>query len=362
MNGSAKVFLLANGGNLSAMKETPYKAEDVLQEYLTRYPDLLPGDQINPDNPCRWLLICREMGVPGEEDAADRWSLDHLFVDQDGIPTFVECKRSSDTRVRREVVAQMLDYAANATQYWPMEKLRQSAAETAQRNGQDLDTVLLDSFSIEDPEEIEAFWQKVEDNLKEGQIRLVFVSDSIPRELRRIVEFLDNQMERTQVLAVEIKQFIGEGARVIAPRVLGTPKATIEPTTGRKPPLTPEKFFAQCDPLAKPFFEKMLEEAKTRSWVIYWGSSGFSVKPPDWQRATMYGYISGYFNPHLHEAWPMEPAARENIRRQLLAVAPFRESGKYTLEMKLNQDNLPKAFAALDLLFAEIEKMVASDR
>jgi len=48
-----------------------------------------------------------------------RWDLadgvlDHLLLDQDGIPTFVECKRASDTRIRREVVAQMLDYAATA--------------------------------------------------------------------------------------------------------------------------------------------------------------------------------------------------------------------------------------------------------
>lgn len=41
-----------------------------------------------------------------------RWSLDHLVVDQDAVPTFVEVKRASDTRARREVMAQMLDYAA----------------------------------------------------------------------------------------------------------------------------------------------------------------------------------------------------------------------------------------------------------
>jgi hypothetical protein len=41
------------------------------------------------------------------------WSLDHLVVDQDAVPTFVEVKRASDTPARREVVAQMLDYAAN---------------------------------------------------------------------------------------------------------------------------------------------------------------------------------------------------------------------------------------------------------
>ena len=33
-------------------------------------------------------------------------------LDQDAIPTLVKVERSSDTRVRCEVVGQMLDYAA----------------------------------------------------------------------------------------------------------------------------------------------------------------------------------------------------------------------------------------------------------
>jgi hypothetical protein len=70
------------------------------------------------------LLIAREVPIPDEMDGAARLSLDHLFVDQDSIPTLVECKRSTDTRTRREVVAQMLDYAANATEYLAIESIR----------------------------------------------------------------------------------------------------------------------------------------------------------------------------------------------------------------------------------------------
>ena len=54
------------------------------------------------------------MGIPGDEDGGGRWSLDHLFLDQDANPTLVEVKRSTDTRIRREVVGQVLDYVANA--------------------------------------------------------------------------------------------------------------------------------------------------------------------------------------------------------------------------------------------------------
>jgi hypothetical protein len=69
-------------------------------------------------------LVSREVAVPSEEDGHDRWSLDHLFLDNEAVPTLVEVKRRRDTRIRREVVGQMLDYAANAVVYWPVERLR----------------------------------------------------------------------------------------------------------------------------------------------------------------------------------------------------------------------------------------------
>jgi hypothetical protein len=45
-------------------------------------------------------------------------------VDRDAVPTFVEVKRASHTRARREAVAQMLDYAANGSLFWAPEQLR----------------------------------------------------------------------------------------------------------------------------------------------------------------------------------------------------------------------------------------------
>ena len=86
--------------------------EQELQDILEKNLDLLPGDQINPDNPRRWLLIKREMSVQDHNSGQDRWSIDFFLVDQDGVPTFVECKRFNDTRSRREVIGQLLEYAA----------------------------------------------------------------------------------------------------------------------------------------------------------------------------------------------------------------------------------------------------------
>jgi hypothetical protein len=113
---------LRQGSALVAMHETPYDTEAVLQKLIAEHPQVLAGDAVAADD-SPWLLVRREAGVADAAEATARWSLDHLFLDAAGIPTLVEVKRSSDTRLRREVVAQMLDYASNAA-HWTAETLR----------------------------------------------------------------------------------------------------------------------------------------------------------------------------------------------------------------------------------------------
>ena len=98
------------------------------------------------------------------------WSLDHLFIDQEGIPTLVEVKRSSDTRIRREVVGQMLDYAANAVVYWPVEDLRARFESRCDNVDERPDEVL--SEFLNQTLEIGEFWLQVKTNLQAGRIHL----------------------------------------------------------------------------------------------------------------------------------------------------------------------------------------------
>jgi hypothetical protein len=114
---------LRHGGDLVEMVEEPYEAEALLQELLERHPALLTGDD-SPVAGGEWLLVRREASVVLGTEGGPRGWLDHLFVDGEGIPTLVEVKRSSDSRVRREVVGQMLDYAANAAAGWRDNALR----------------------------------------------------------------------------------------------------------------------------------------------------------------------------------------------------------------------------------------------
>ena len=216
---SGGIFLLRGEDNLVRMTEAPYDSEDVLQELLAKFPDLLAGDQLVGGEPRRWILVDREAALPDSEDAAGRWSVDHLFLDQDAVPTLVEVKRSSDTRIRREVVGQLIDYAANAVVYWPIETLRATFVSRLAREGGDPDVELVAVLGSD--ADAEAYWDQAGANLKAGRIRLVFVADEIPRELRRVVEFLNEQMG-AEVIAIEVKQYVGpEGLRTLVPRVIG---------------------------------------------------------------------------------------------------------------------------------------------
>ena len=138
------IFIIQKNGQLIEMNDEEYDSEALLQRLLAEYPKLLAGGQIDSASPRRWLLIKREMGIPGEESGGERWSVDHLFLDQDAIPTLVEVKRSRDTRIRREVVGQMLDYAANAVVYWPVEEIRATFESRCEAEGTEPEEELAD--------------------------------------------------------------------------------------------------------------------------------------------------------------------------------------------------------------------------
>ncbi|HEX5183798.1 MAG TPA: hypothetical protein VFW19_11690 [Allosphingosinicella sp.] len=206
------LYMVDQGGALQRMTPSAPANEDEMQVLVARHPELIT------DGDGDLLLVRREQAIADSADGGGRWSLDHLFVTGEAVPVLVELKRAVDTRIRREVVGQMLDYAANATAHWQGGRVAEAFAATAMAANQDPDAVLSEFIGDSDPEE---FWRRVDSNFKAGRIKLVFVADAIPRELARIVEFLNDQM-RADVRAVELRWFSGEGGvTTLSPRIIG---------------------------------------------------------------------------------------------------------------------------------------------
>jgi hypothetical protein len=305
-----------------------------LQQLLEKNFDLLPGDQIDPDDPRRWLLIKREMPVPDPSTGADRWSIDFFFVDQDAIPTFVECKRRDDTRSRREIVGQMLEYAANGHHYWPHDLLRDLAKATALDRGVEL-AAALETLDPTDDLAIEAFFERVQENLRQGQLRIVFFLEESPFELRSVVDFLNKQMERSEVLLVEARQYIAEGRRIVAPTLFGyTEQArlikrsvTVLPTGARRR-WDRDSFFADAARrLAAPDVQALTtvyDAAVELGYELTWGTGrergSYNVKDPALcQRSLLSIYSNGRLS--LNFRWLDDSDRALQIRDRFVQLA-----------------------------------------
>lgn len=273
------IFLIDHKGEIVEMRDQPYDSERLLQELLAKYPSVLAGDQMSGSVPVKWLLVSREAGVPDKEGGSDRWSLDHVFIDQNGIPTLVEVKRSSDTRIRREVIGQMLDYAANAVLYWPVETIRLRFEETCKERELEPSMVVAEFIGVSDAtggeKALAEFWEKVETNLRAGKIRLIFAADEIPPELKRVVEFLNEQMNPAEVLAIEIRQYVGTGVRTLVPNVIHSSKRVTTPPTSTSNKWNHDSFFASLrerrDSEVVAIAKNILDWTPTHCPLLWWG-------------------------------------------------------------------------------------------
>jgi hypothetical protein len=165
----------------------------------------------------------------------------------------------------------MMDYASNAVVYWPIEKINSMFERTCGDNNTDPDEKLAKFIGPE--QESDTFWEKVKTNLQAGKIRMVFVADKIPSELQRIVEFLNEQMEPAEVLAVEIKQFTGDQLRTLVPRVIGnTSEAKKKKSTGLETKQWDEEsLFNRLDDKDAKIARKLLEWSNNNMPRIWWG-------------------------------------------------------------------------------------------
>ena len=267
---SGKIFSIRDGEGLTELTQTPYENEDLFQALIEKHPEILAGEQINPENPRKWVLISREMGVTLDERIG---RLDHLYIDQDGIPTFLEVKRGTDTRIRREVVGQMLDYAANGTQFWPIKDIR----DTYERNSVDAEITTLVDIGVEDEE---TYWQNVDMNLRNGKVRLLFVADIIPTSLQAIIEFLNKQMRDTEVYGLEIKQYVGkDGQKTLVPNLIGRTASAVQMKRGeaKQKYASRNEFFDSVEnQRVRELYTSLFAFADKHGHKIGMGTTGFS--------------------------------------------------------------------------------------
>ena len=219
-----------------------------------------------------WILLAREKGIAETSDAGARWSLDHLIIDQDARPTLVEAKLRDNSDIHRKIVGQMLEYAAHASEIWTVDELRRTFEESARAQGREPDEVLAELLQEDEPD-TEGFWDRVATSFAGKRLRLLFIADGIPDRLARVVEFLNGQMPRIEVLAVDIKRFRGSSEEIFVPRVIGRAvKAAVRGSGGRTVTLTRESFRAGFGNDAhRDAATRLLDAAERGGASLQWG-------------------------------------------------------------------------------------------
>lgn len=284
MNG--KIYKIKDNNELVAIHEEKHHNENNFQELLFLYPDLIPGDQIDSESPRRWLRVGREID-----------NIDIFLLDQDGTPTIVEVKKSNNSEIHREVVGQMLDYGSKLVFSQSAETILPQIEANSPQSVQDF----LDNEISE-----EEFWENVDNNLKEEKMRLIVVSDEIPRNLQNIIEFLNNKIESTEVLALEIKQFTDDatGTKTLVPRLMGQTRII----TPIEPELVETTFFENLDNVGVEFFQELINFANENNLNLKWTKKGFFLTVPLQNQevkilqcySQLYSYGQSIFSTHFN--------------------------------------------------------------
>jgi hypothetical protein len=185
-----------------------YAKEGDFQRLLADNPALLASAVDPGGESSQWLLVDRELPIKAEDSDAGTWSLDHLFIDANAVPVLVEVKRSSNPAARREVVAQMLDYAASFSADWSADRLRGRFEERTSRS-LGTSTIEMDAFltaaSLDDEKQL---WDNVQTNIETGKLRLLFVADRLSPTLVRVIDYLNAQLRTAEVLGVEVMRHV----------------------------------------------------------------------------------------------------------------------------------------------------------
>ena len=114
----------------------------------------------------------------------------------------------------------------------------------------------------------------------------MFVADEIPRELRRIIEFLNEKMSSVEVLGVEIRQYRGEGISALVPRVVGQTESARDlkasPTRQAVSHTNKAEFLSRHDGQIRDFWADVIEKAEgDPGWTVTWGKEQLCLRMID---------------------------------------------------------------------------------
>lgn len=257
--------------------EEGYASEHELQVFLRDHSDLIPVDEIELGTP-PLLCIGFEVFVPGGAE-------DLLYVDETGLLTLVETKLRRNQEARREVVGQVLEYAAQTAAWSPNDfeaKAQQFLARQdcpREYQGLTLEQALRQFWGETNPSLAESFsyldfLDQVSENLADGRIRLIIAIDEPPPVLLKTVEFVNRFSQHFDIYLIQLKRFYDSAREqnIFVPALFGqVPRSTPSRPAGRI--WDRESFLQQATERNRenvPVLESLIDLAEGQHAII-WG-------------------------------------------------------------------------------------------
>lgn len=184
-----------------------------LQQLIHRHPQVLPVQEIEPAFE-GLVPVCLELPTPAGP-------VDNLLVTGSGDIVLAECKLWRNPQARREVVAQIIDYA-HGMAGWSYEELDAAVRRGRQPgNGTgpaSLYAAVQGATELGEPEFVDA----VSRNLRLGRMLLLIVGDGIREGVESLGDYLQRHAGFHFTLAmVELPVFgLPEGGYVVMPRTV----------------------------------------------------------------------------------------------------------------------------------------------
>lgn len=165
------------------LKPIPLRERDIsegwLQTLIYANPTVLPAGEVRADaGPL--IPIGREVGVQSGR-------IDCLYISPEGTLTLVETKLWANAEARRQVIAQIIQYAEELT-HWTYEDLDRVAMGSTGKGLWDLVATSVAGLDLDQRE----FHDAVSQKLEHGDFLLLIVGDGIQRGVEKMAAFLQD--------------------------------------------------------------------------------------------------------------------------------------------------------------------------
>ena len=196
-------ILVRAGQANSVLRSSKFVAEQDLEEILRDCPELLcDDDQEQRPNIHRIAFVARQVRLP------EAGILDLLFVTADGLPVAVEVKLGRNAESRRQVIAQVMDYASDLTGLTVDELDILVAGRLEQA---------LYALTVDGDTSFDVLWGNVGANLRAGKAKLIVAVDESTPSLERIFHFL-TRASNLDVDLIAVQSYDSQVGRIVVPR------------------------------------------------------------------------------------------------------------------------------------------------